>query len=119
MHHLGIWGRGIAPLQHPSYQRPQQSRPLIPGISAISRERIVDSPCARLSRTPWVVVTPPTTTGPLPLLWHWRPLRLPCIQGAKGGSGVARTALSPSALGTLPLSFRPANRPGKPILSDK
>src|SRR5438105_13952946 len=29
MHHPGIWGRGIAPLQHPSYQRPQQSRPLI------------------------------------------------------------------------------------------
>jgi transposase len=46
MHHPGIWGRGIAPLQHPSYQRPPQSRPLIPGISAISRERIAAAPCA-------------------------------------------------------------------------
>src|SRR5712691_4125256 len=52
MHHPGIWGRGIAPLQHPSYQRPQQSRPLIPGISAISRERIAASPCMWLSHTP-------------------------------------------------------------------
>src|SRR2546425_12818759 len=52
MHHPGIWGRRIAPLQHPSYQRPQQSRPLIPGISAISRERIAASPCMWLSHTP-------------------------------------------------------------------
>jgi hypothetical protein len=31
------------------------------------------------------------------------------------GSGVARTAFSLSALGTLPLPLRPANRPGKHI----
>jgi len=67
MHHLGIWGRGIAPLQHPSYQRPQQSRPLIPGISAISRERIAALPCIRLSRIPWTDVTPSSTMDPLSL----------------------------------------------------
>jgi hypothetical protein len=37
------------------------------------------SPCVRLSWTPWVVVTPPTTTGPLSLLHHWRSVRLPRI----------------------------------------
>src|SRR5215471_5279532 len=30
VHHPGIWGRGITPLQLPSYQRPSRSRPLIP-----------------------------------------------------------------------------------------
>jgi hypothetical protein len=34
------------------------------------------SPCVRLSRTPWVDVTPPTTTGPLPLQVHWCPVHL-------------------------------------------
>ena len=28
-------------------------------------------PLCRLSRTPWTDVTPSSTTGPLPLLWHW------------------------------------------------
>src|SRR5262249_6335488 len=51
-----------------SYQRPHRSMSLIPGACAISRERIAASPCVRLSRTPWVDVTPPTHTGPLPLL---------------------------------------------------
>src|SRR5215831_888950 len=30
VHHPGIWGRGITPLQLPSYQRPSRSRSLIP-----------------------------------------------------------------------------------------
>jgi hypothetical protein len=76
-------------------------------------------PCGRLSRTPWVVGTPPPPTGPLPRLGPWRPLRLPCSQGARGGSGVARTAFSPSALGTRQFPLRPAYRPGKLILSDE
>src|SRR5712691_11949194 len=60
MHHPGIWGRGIAPLQHPSYQRPQQSRPLIPGISAISRERIAASPCMWFCRVGGAALPPPS-----------------------------------------------------------
>lgn len=41
--HPCITGRGIPPLQRPSYQRPHQSQSLIPGVSTISRERITGS----------------------------------------------------------------------------
>jgi hypothetical protein len=40
VHHPCIRGRGITPLQYPSYQRPHQSQSLIPGDGTISRERI-------------------------------------------------------------------------------
>src|SRR6516162_929975 len=46
VHHPGIWGRGIAPLQLPSYQRPSRSRSLIPdGVPVISRERLAAPSC--------------------------------------------------------------------------
>jgi hypothetical protein len=88
----------VSPPEAVAYQlelsKTLRSRPFIPDGSVISKERIAASPCARLSRTPWTGVTPSSTMGPLPLLWHWRPIRLP-FSGSLGGSGVARTAISP------------------------
>src|SRR4029450_9513957 len=64
-------------------------------------------------------VTPTTTTGPLPLLWHWRPLRLPWYQGATEGSGVARRVISPLTLGILPWPLCLASQAGKMVHKDE
>jgi hypothetical protein len=37
------------------------------------------APCAGIAPAPWVVITPPTPTGPLPLMHHGRSVRLPRI----------------------------------------
>ena len=68
---------GVFPFS-PSYS-PFVSSLLLPVRFLSARNVSTPSPCVRLSRTPWVVVTPPTTTGPLPLLHHWRSVRLPRV----------------------------------------
>jgi hypothetical protein len=105
MHHLGIWGRGIAPLQHPSYQRPQQSRPLIPGISAISRERIAASPCHGLS--------PSLTTTLAPCPWASRPVGPPAVHPPRTSEREVGGPLRPcphSLRGAGPSEGAPAGR---------
>src|SRR5262245_4783915 len=42
MPHPCIWRRGITPLQHSSYQRPQRSEPLILGVSTFRGTRSQD-----------------------------------------------------------------------------
>ena len=64
---------------------------------------------------PWVVVTPPTTTGPLPLPWRVAiGPPTPSFAGSQVRSGVARLAIYPSVLGVLPQPLSPAYWVGKP-----
>ena len=50
---------------------------LLPVRFSSARNVETPSPCAGIAPAPWVVMTPPTPTGPLPLLHHWRSARLP------------------------------------------
>jgi hypothetical protein len=89
VHHPGIWGRGITPLQHPSYQRPCGLDPSSLTHPVISKERIAASPCGGLSPPPSPLLdkTPqrlavgfPSDSTPPP----------PCQAGAVGASQVLR-----------------------------
>jgi hypothetical protein len=69
--HPCIWGRGIAPLRDPSYQRPCGLDPSSLA-EAISRERIAASPCNGFSPSPT------TTMAPCP--WGSRPVGHPTFR---------------------------------------
>src|SRR6516165_1662402 len=114
VHHPGIWGRGIAPLQLPSYQRPSRSRSLIPdGVPVISRERLAASWCTQLSwaPTPMPHPTPVRTSG---LSLGSRLPTLHCPSHASQVSHVHNAGLKRHAVGGVLLNA-PSPLWGSPI----